>query len=254
MPMLTRRNILVTGAAGGIGQAAAVLFAVEGAKVLAADLNEEGLAETRELAASGGGEVETIVANVASEEAADNLVAETVKRFGGIDGAFNNAGIEGAWARTADSTLENFERVVGINQTGVYLCMRAEIRAMLKAGAQGSIVNTASIAGISGATYMPAYIASKHGVVGLTKAAAMEYARKGIRINAVCPGPIQTRMLDNLTGQHPKARDALSDATAMKRLGDPQEIAEAACWLLSERSSFVTGVALPVDGGMVIGP
>ena len=254
MGMLEGRSILVTGAAGGIGQSAAVLFAAEGARVLAADLNPDGLAETAEIAAAAGGALDIIEANVASEDDADRLVAETVRRHGMIDGAFNNAGIEGDWGRTDESTLENFNRVVGVNQTGVYLCMRAEIRAMLKAGSNGAIVNTASIAGVAGAMYMPAYIASKHGVVGLTKAAAMEYARKGIRINAVCPGPIKTRMLDTLTGQHPKALDAMSDSTSMKRLGEPREIAEAACWLLSDRSSYVTGVALPVDGGMVAGP
>ncbi|WP_417518836.1 glucose 1-dehydrogenase [Minwuia sp.] len=252
--MLEGRSILVTGAAGGIGQAAAVLFAKEGARVIAADLNPDGLAETARIASDAGQAIETIEANVGSEDDANRLVSETIKRHGMIDGAFNNAGIEGDWARTDESTLENFNRVVGVNQTGVYLCMRAEIQAMLKAGAKGSIVNTASIAGIAGAMYMPAYIASKHAVVGLTKAAAMEFARKDIRVNAVCPGPIKTRMLDTLMGHHPKAMDATSDSTAMKRLGEPQEIAEAACWLLSDRSSYVTGVALPVDGGMVAGP
>ena len=144
--------------------------------------------------------------------------------------------------------------MVGVNQTGVYLCMRAEIRAMMKAGKPGSIVNTASIAGLAGAPYMPAYIASKHGVVGLTKAASMEYARKNIRINAVCPGPIKTRMLDTLAGNHPRALEAMGNSTSMKRLGEPKEIAEAALWLLSDRSTFVTGIAMPVDGGMIAGP
>ncbi|PJK29092.1 glucose 1-dehydrogenase [Minwuia thermotolerans] len=249
--LLEGRAVLVTGAAGGIGQAAAVLFANEGAQVLAADLNADGLKETAELS---GGKVRTTTANVASEEEADGLIRQTIDAFGKIDGAFNNAGIEGDWGRTDESTLDNFNRVVGVNQTGVYLCMRAEIRAMLKAGKPGAIVNTASIAGIAGSMYMPAYIASKHGVVGLTKAAAMEYARKGIRVNAVCPGPIKTRMLDTLTGHHPRALEAMSDSTSMKRLGEPKEIAEAALWLLSDRSSYVTGVALPVDGGMVAGP
>ncbi|WP_416897622.1 MAG: glucose 1-dehydrogenase [Minwuia sp.] len=249
--MLEGRSVLVTGAAGGIGRAAAVLFAAEGAKVLAADLNEDGLKETAEMA---GGKVSIITANVASEDEAANLVKETISRHGTIDGAFNNAGIEGDWARTDESTLENFNRVVGVNQTGVYLCMRAEIRAMLEAGTKGAIVNTASIAGLAGAMYMPAYIASKHGVVGLTKAASMEYGRKGIRINAVCPGPIKTNMLDTLTGKHPRALEAMSDSTSMKRVGEAKEIAEAACWLLSDRASFVTGIAMPVDGGMIAGP
>jgi NAD(P)-dependent dehydrogenase (short-subunit alcohol dehydrogenase family) len=252
--MLEGRSILVTGAAGGIGQAAAVLFATEGAKVIAADLNPDGLAETAEAAKAAGVEISITTANVASEDDADRLVRETVQKHGMIDGAFNNAGIEGDWARTDESTLENFNRVVGVNQTGVYLCMRAEIKAMLAAGSKGAIVNTASIAGIAGAMYMPAYIASKHGVVGLTKAAAMEYGRKGIRINAVCPGPIKTRMLDTLTGKHPRALEAMSDSTSMKRLGEANEIAQAACWLISDRASYVTGIAMPVDGGMVAGP
>lgn len=254
MGMLDGRSILVTGAAGGIGQSAAVLFAAEGARVIAADLNAGGLAETAGIAAAAGGHIEVMEANVTSEDDANRLVAETVRLHGMIDGAFNNAGIEGDWARTDESTLENFNRVVAVNQTGVYLCMRAEIQAMMKAGRRGSIVNTASIAGIAGAMYMPAYIASKHGVVGLTKAAAMEYARKNIRINAVCPGPIQTRMLDTLVDKHPKAREAMAASVSMRRLGEPQEIAEAACWLLSDRASYVTGIAMPVDGGMVAGP
>lgn len=249
--LLDGRSVLVTGAAGGIGQAAAVLFAEEGAQVLAADLNADGLKETADLS---GGKVRTTTANVASEEEADGLIQQVIDAFGKIDGAFNNAGIEGDWARTDESTLDNFNRVVGVNQTGVYLCMRAEIRAMMKAGKPGSIVNTASIAGLAGAPYMPAYIASKHGVVGLTKAASMEYARKNIRINAVCPGPIKTRMLDTLAGNHPRALEAMGNSTSMKRLGEPKEIAEAALWLLSERSTFVTGIAMPVDGGMIAGP
>ena len=249
--LLDGRSVLVTGAAGGIGQAAAVLFAEEGAQVLAADLNADGLKETADLS---GGKVRTTTANVASEEEADGLIQQVIDAFGKIDGAFNNAGIEGDWARTDESTLDNFNRVVGVNQTGVYLCMRAEIRAMMKAGKPGSIVNTASIAGLAGAPYMPAYIASKHGVVGLTKAASMEYARKNIRINAVCPGPIKTRMLDTLAGNHPRALEAMGNSTSMKRLGEPKEIAEAALWLLSDRSTFVTGIAMPVDGGMIAGP
>lgn len=252
--MLQGKRILITGAGGGIGQAAAVLAAAEGAKVMIADVNQAGLEETLETMKAAGGNGQMRVTDVTSESDVEGLVADTIAAFGGLDGAYNNAGIEGDWAKTAESSLDNFNRVVSVNQTGVFLCMRAEIQAMLKAGTPGAIVNTASIAGIAGAQYMPAYVASKHGVVGLTASAAMEYARKGIRINCVCPGPIETRMLSSLASNHPRAGDALSASTAMKRLGQPVEIAQAACWLLSDRASYVTGVALPVDGGMIAGP
>ncbi len=252
--MLDGKRILITGAGGGIGQAAAILAAAEGARVMIADVNQTWLEETLEIIRAAGKQAEMRVTDVTSESDVNGLVDDTVAAFGGLDCAYNYAGIEGAWARTGEATLENFERVVSVNQTGVFLCMRAEIQAMLKAGTPGSIVNTASIAGISGAQFMPAYVASKHAVVGLTASAAMEYARKNIRVNAVCPGPIETRMLNSLASNHPRASEALPNATAMKRLGQPKEIAEAACWLMSDRASYVTGIAMPVDGGMVAGP
>jgi len=252
--MLDGKRVLITGAGGGIGQAAAILAAAEGARVMIADVNESWLEETIEIIRAAGKTAEMRVTDVTSESDVAGLIDDTVAALGGLDCAYNNAGIEGAWARTADSTLENFDRVVAVNQTGVYLCMRAEIQAMLKAGTPGSIVNTASIAGLAGAQFMPAYVASKHAVVGLTASAAMEYARKNIRVNAVCPGPIETRMLSSLASNHPRASEAMPEATAMKRLGQPREIAEAACWLMSDRASYVTGVALPVDGGMIAGP
>ena len=164
--MLQGKRILITGAGGGIGQAAAVLAAAEGAKVMIADVNQAGLEETLETMKAAGGSGEMRVTDVTSEPDVEGLVADTIAAFGGLDGAYNNAGIEGDWARTAESTLDNFNRVVSVNQTGVFLCMRAEIQAMLKAGTPGSIVNTASIAGLAGAQYMPAYVASKHGVSG----------------------------------------------------------------------------------------
>ena len=252
--MLKGKRILITGAGGGIGQAAAVLAASEGAQVMIADVNQAGLEETLKTMKAAGGGGHMRVTDVTSEADVAGLIADTITALGGLDCAYNNAGIEGDWAKTAESTLANFDRVVSVNQTGVYLCMRAEIQAMLKAETKGSIVNTASIAGLAGAQYMPAYVASKHAVVGLTSSAAMEYARKGIRINCVCPGPIETRMLASLASNHPRAGDALSASTAMKRLGQPVEIAQAACWLMSDRSSYVTGIAMPVDGGMIAGP
>ncbi|MEC9345572.1 MAG: glucose 1-dehydrogenase [Pseudomonadota bacterium] len=250
--LLDGKSVLITGAGGGIGRAAAILAAAEGAKVMIADLNEGWINETAELIRKAGGTVTARRTDVANEADVNALVKATVDAYGRLDGAFNNAGIEGDWGRTAESTLANFDKVIAVNSAGVFLCMKAEILAMLETGG-GAIVNTASIAGLSGASYMPAYVASKHAVVGLTKTGAMEYARRNIRVNAVCPGPIETPMLGKISSNRPNVTEAMKGATAMKRLGQPVEIAQAACWLMSDRASFVTGVALPVDGGMIAG-
>ena len=173
--------------------------------------------------------------------------------FGRLDCAHNNAGIEGAYGRTADCDEENFDRTCAVNLKGVYLCLKAEIAHMLRQEGGGAVVNTASVAGVEGAKNLPAYVASKHGVVGLTRTAALEYATRGIRVNAVCPGPIRTRMLEALMEENPRMEPAMIAAVPMRRLGKPEEIAEAVVWLCSDRASYVTGQGIVVDGGFTAG-
>lgn len=243
---------LVTGAAMGIGRATALAFAKEGAKVVVSDVDdasgEETLAAIREM----GGEGIYVHADVSSLEQVDALFETLTQTYGRLDYACNNAGIEGAHAPTGDCTLENWERTIGINLNGVFYCMRRELELMVPAGG-GVIVNMASIAGIDGIANMPAYVASKHGVVGLTKSAALEYAPIGVRINAICPGGVATPMVDRMTGGDP---DVMAEYAAMEpigRMGRPEEIADAVIWLCSERASFVTGIAIPIDGGYLAG-
>src|ERR1700730_17000182 len=248
--MLTGKVTLVTGAASGIGRAAAIAFAREGAKVLVADMTEDGGRETVKLVRDAGGEAEFFKCDVSRAADAEALVATVVKTFGRLDGAFNNAGIAGKIARTADDTEENFDRIIAVNLRGVWLCMKYEIQQMTKQGQGGAIVNTASAAGLVGSHGMPAYTASKHGVIGLTKTAALEYARANIRVNAVCPGVIDTAMVAGMLSTHPRLKDVLVGVEPVARMGKPEEIAEAVAWLLSDAASFVTGCAMPVDGGM----
>ena len=178
------------------------------------------------------------------------LVDRTIARFGRLDFAFNNAGIEGVQAPTADCTIDNWNRTIAVNLTGVYLCMRAEIPQMLAHGG-GAIVNNSSVAGLVGFAGIPAYTASKHGIVGLTKTAALEYATQGVRVNAVCPGVIDTEMITRFTHDDSDLVDQLTLSEPVGRLGTPEEIADAVVWLCSERASFVTGQAIAVDGGFV---
>jgi NAD(P)-dependent dehydrogenase (short-subunit alcohol dehydrogenase family) len=168
-----------------------------------------------------------------------------------IDCAFNNAGIEGRGGNTHECTQENWDRVMAINLTGVWLCMKAEIAQMLKQGGNGAIVNTSSGAGLAGVRGMPAYVAAKHGVAGLTRAAALEYGKQNIRINAVCPGPIRTPMMGRLLQNRPDAEQRFARSEPLKRLGEPEEIGEAVAWLCSDHASYVTGLPMPVDGGFM---
>ena len=197
-----------------------------------------------------GGTALFIRADVADDASVAALVAETVSRLGRLDVAVNNAGIEGSPAPTAECTPENWQRTLAVNLTGVWSCMRHEIPRMLERGT-GSIVNMSSVAGLVGFATIPAYVASKHGVLGLTKTAALEYAEQGIRVNAVCPGVIDTEMVERFTGGQPEAEAAMVDTEPVGRLGRPEEIADAVVWLASDRSSFVTGQAIAVDGGFV---
>jgi NAD(P)-dependent dehydrogenase (short-subunit alcohol dehydrogenase family) len=246
---LDGKIVLITGAASGIGRATALAAAREGASLVLADVAAEGGEETARKATAGGAKAVFVRCDVTRQADVDAMVKRAVDAYGRLDGAFNNAGIEGAVAPTADYPEDAFERVFQVNVTGVWRCLRAEIPAMLKQG-KGAIVNTASVAGLVGSRSLSAYDASKHAVVGLTKSCALDYARKGIRVNAVCPGVIQTPMVDRLVEAAPRAKDALVESEPIGRVGQPEEIAEAVVWLLSDASSFVTGTTLAVDGGL----
>ena len=241
---------LVTGGSSGIGRASALAFAREGAKVVVADVTAEGGQETVRLIKEAGGEARFLKVDVARAAEVETLITQTVAAYGRLDCAYNNAGIEGAFVSTTEYPEADWDRVLAINLKGVWLCMKYEIAQMLQQGG-GAIVNTASGAGLVGVAGLSVYVASKHGVVGLTKTAALEYAKAGIRVNAVCPGVIQTPMVARLTSQRPEMAEALVAAEPMGRTGKPEEIAEAVVWLCSEAASFVTGHAMSVDGGYV---
>jgi NAD(P)-dependent dehydrogenase (short-subunit alcohol dehydrogenase family) len=247
---LQGKAALVTGGASGIGRAAALAFAREGAKVVVSDVVVAGGEETVTLIKAAGGEALFVKADVAKPAEVEAVIASVVAAYGRLDCAVNNAGIEGVMASTVDCTEENWDRIIAVNLKGVWLCMKAEIAQMLKQGG-GVIVNIASVAGLVGFSGLPAYVASKHGVVGLTKTAALEYAKSGIRINAVCPGVIQTPMLERLFQSNPQAGEASAALEPVGRLGQPGEIAEAAVWLCSDAASFVTGLPMAVDGGFI---
>ena len=240
---------LVTGSGSGIGRATALAFAREGAKVVVSDVTVEGGEETVRLVKQAGGDAIFVKADVSNPADVEALVNKAVQTYGRLDCAHNNAGVPGPNKAIPDITQESWDRVIAINLTGVWLCMKFEIAQMLKNGG-GAIVNTSSDAGLIGLRRGGAYVASKHGVIGLTKTAALEYAKSGIRVNAVCPGPIDTPMLRGPGGE-PSSRfiDRMVAAQPGGRLGQPGEIAEAAVWLCSDAASFVTGHALPVDGG-----
>ena len=250
--MFEGKVALVTGAGGGIGRATALAFAREGARVVASDVDGAGGDETARLVADAGGTAVHVACDVTRSGEVEALVGAAVDAFGRLDCAHNNAGIEGTYARTADCDEEDFDRTCAVNLKGVYLCLKSEIAHMLGAGG-GAIVNTASVAGVEGAKNLPAYVASKHGVMGLTRTAALEYATRGIRVNAVCPGPIRTRMLEAIMEENPRMEPAMIAAVPMRRLGAPEEIAEAVVWLCSDRASYVTGQGLVVDGGFTAG-
>jgi NAD(P)-dependent dehydrogenase (short-subunit alcohol dehydrogenase family) len=239
---------LVTGGAFGIGRATALAFAKRGAKVVIADhVNND---ETVQYIKTAGGEALFIQCDVSSISEVRNMVDKTLARYGRLDFAFNNAGIEGQQAITHECTEENWDRTIGVNLKGIWLCMKMEIPPMLKEG-KGVIVNCASVAGLNGFPGLPAYVATKHGVVGLTKTAALEYAANNIRVNAVCPGVIHTAMIDRLTGMDKVVEKQYIEMEPMGRMGTPEEVAETVVWLCSDAASFVTGIALPVDGGFI---
>lgn len=244
----TNKVVIVTGGASGIGRAAALAFAKRGAKVAVADWTEN--QETVQLITASGGEAIFIKCDVSKTADVKAMVEKTVATFGRLDYAFNNAGIEGASALTKDCSEENWDKTIDVNLKGIWLCMKYEIPEILKQG-KGAIVNCSSVAGLVGFQGLPAYVASKHGVVGLTKTAALECAQLGIRVNAVCPGVIQTPMIDRLTGTNKEAIDQFTKLEPVGRFGQPEEIANAVIWLCSDKASFVTGHAMAVDGGFV---
>jgi len=243
------KAVLVTGAAGGIGRAAALAFAAAGARVAVVDVDAKGGDDTVALIAQAGGEAFFVKADVSQSAQVEAMVAAVVERWGRLDCAFNNAGIEIEHLPLADSDEATFDRLIGVNVKGVWLCMKHEIRQMLKQGG-GAIVNTASVAGLVGAPLMPLYAASKHAVVGLTKTAAAEYGKAGIRVNSVCPGIIRTPMLERALEREPRREKSIVKAHPIGRLGEAEEIANAAIWLCSDAASFVTGHQLAVDGGL----
>ncbi|MBI2803039.1 MAG: glucose 1-dehydrogenase [Gammaproteobacteria bacterium] len=246
---LNGKVIIITGGSTGIGRATALRCAADGAKVVVADVNTTDAQATVDLLVKAGGTGKFIKTNVASASEVQALVAGTVAAYGRLDGAFNNAGIEGDFCNITKMTEDSFDRTIAVNLKGVWLCVKYQIEQMLSQGSGGSIVSTASVAGIVGARGATAYCASKHGVVGLTKSAALEFARKRIRVNAVCPGVIKTPMVDRLMQATGLGESGFVAQEPMDRLGEPREIADAVAWLLSDEASFVTGVALPVDGG-----
>jgi NAD(P)-dependent dehydrogenase (short-subunit alcohol dehydrogenase family) len=241
---------IVTGASAGIGRAAALALAAEGAAVVAADIDaargEQVAAEINDK----GGKALFVPTDVSDDAQVEAMVRQAVEAFGGLDLAFNNAGIEGTPAPTHECTPQNWQRTLAVNLTGVWSCMRHEIPRMLERGG-GSIVNCSSVAGLVGFPTIPAYVASKHGIIGLTRTAALEYAEAGIRVNAVCPGVIDTEMVERFTGGQEAAEAAMIAMEPVGRMGRPEEIADAVAWLCSDRSSFTTGQALAVDGGFV---
>ena len=239
---------LVTGGSFGIGRATALAFARKGAKVVIADWIEN--QETMDMIENLGGIALFVKCDVSKSDDVKTLIQKTIATFGQLDFAYNNAGIEGNSATTQDCSEENWDKTIGINLKGIWLCMKYEIPIMLQKG-KGVIVNCASVAGLVGFQGLPAYVASKHGVIGLTKTAALEYAKLGIRVNVVCPGVIQTPMIDRLTGKKKESIEQFKELEPIGRFGEPEEIANAVIWLCSDEASFVTGIEIPVDGGFV---
>jgi NAD(P)-dependent dehydrogenase (short-subunit alcohol dehydrogenase family) len=239
---------IITGGSFGIGKATAIAFAKKGAKVVIVDWVED--IETLNIIKSYGGEAIFVKCDVSKSNDVKTMIEITITTFGKIDFAFNNAGIEGTSAPTHECTEENFDKTISVNLKGIWLCMKYEIPEMIKQG-KGVIINCASIAGLVGYTGLPAYVASKHGVIGLTKTAALEYAKQGIRVNSVCPGAIKTAMIDRLTGNKKEVEEQFAGMEPIGRLGLPEEVANAVLWLCSDEASFVTGHAMAVDGGWV---
>ncbi|WP_235917109.1 SDR family oxidoreductase [Maritimibacter harenae] len=252
--MVEGKIALVTGAGAGIGRATALKFAQEGAKVMVSDVDTKGGEETVEMIRKDGGEAAFMTADVSSAGEVAALVDKVVQTFGRLDCACNNAGIEGKVIPMADQPEANYDAVMGVNAKGTFLCLQTEIKQMQKNGG-GAIVNLASVAGLIGFPGLSPYVASKHAVNGMTKNAALEYGKEGIRVNSICPGGIDTRMLDSLaeqaSGGAQSTAEMMDPLHPIGRIGRPEEVAELIVWLCSPRASFITGANVPIDGGYV---
>ncbi len=250
--------VLITGAAGGFGRVAAERFAGEGAKLLLSDLKREAVESVAQPLRAAGSEVEVLAGDVSEWEKAEALVTRALQRFGCLDVAINNAGVGGRLAKLAKIPVEEAQRIVSINLMGVFLAMKAQIppmeRQFAETGRRGAILNLASVAGVVGAPLLSVYAAAKHGVVGLTKSAAGECARKGIRINCLCPAFAETRMvtdfIEKMGGSEAEARDRVVSNMPMRRFGEPEEVVQAMLWACSLENSFMTGHAIVLDGGL----
>ena len=241
---------LVTGGSSGIGRDSSLTFAREGAQVIVSDVSVEGGEETVSLIKEAGGVATFIKADVSKATDVEALITKSIEAYGRLDVAFNNAGIEGIRVPMDEFPEDQWDRVIAVNLKGVWLCMKHEIRQMLTQGG-GVIVNSSSVAGLIGMKGSTAYASAKHGVIGLTKTAALEYATQGIRVNAVCPGAVRTPMTERLMGHDTEREDMYMTIQPIGRFGTSQEIAETVVWLCSDAASLITGVALPVDGGIV---
>ena len=245
---VTNKIVIITGAGSGIGKATAIHFAKYGATVVVSDINLESAQKVVDEIATNKGKALAVKANVAKFEDVENLINSTVEKFGSLDVIVNNAGIGPNLLKTHESLLKDWDRVIAVNQTGVFYCMKVALQQFLKQG-YGNIVNIASLAGLKASPSNISYSASKFAVVGMTKSAAMEYATKNVRVNAVCPGYTESALLDQLLDAKPEMEAVLKSVIPMKRFGKTSEIAEAVVWLASDSTKFITGQTITLDGG-----
>lgn len=251
MSNFKNKTALITGSGSGIGRATAIAFAENNANVVVSDIDEKGGLETVAMIEKMGQNAIFIKANVAKKAEVQSLIQQTMETYKTLDFAINNAGIGGPYAPTAHYTDEAWESVIAVNQTGVFYCMREELTAM-KVQKSGVIVNISSMAGMRALPNTIAYVASKHAVLGMTKTAALEYAKYGVRVNAVCPVFTHSKLFDAMLEQNPSMSEKLLKTIPMRRFGEPEDIAHAVIWLCEGHSSFVTGLCLPVDGGSTV--